>query len=354
MPSKRTINDSDLTWYASQLDLAPPPMDYAGAGAILIAHFGVHGHDPFTRKDWDLVLEAFATATGTIEIPDSVKVANKTFERLSKGLTRPKWGYYSHRAPEAPETAPTAPQAPGASATPAESAPTELEAAMDALATDEPVVATKAPEPDLDAILDAAQEAYEDDLAHSFSQGLDKPPAPKPLVVLEAGVTWVPPGLEHKSHALYVEDEGLRRIAVSQTKCFGNFSDRAKACSGCPLAGFCAVASMSGLSDIEAALNRETEEAVALETARAEAEAKRLARANEPVETARAEVVAKVVTETEPPTPSETEPVLPPGATTISPPFDSKCTKCPDMVPKWSTAVHLPGEGIVHLACANK
>lgn len=360
MPSKRTISDSSLQDFVLHLVAGNAPTTYADAGRELISHFDAYGLDPFTRKDWDLVLAAYADQTGNIEIPGVVKVANKTFERLSKGLTRPKWGYYSSQAAtQAPVTAPEPAQAPAATPAPPVASVDELEAAMDALATDEPVntVPSQKTEaetgegPDLDALLDAAQEAHEDDLAMAFSQGLDKPPAPKPLVIVEAGVTWVPPGLDHKSHPLYVEDEGLRRLAVSQTRCFGNYSDRAKACKSCPLVGFCAVASMTGLGDIEAALNRETEEAIAIEAARAEAEAKRLARANEPTPEPES-----TPAENEPETSNETPEGLdlPDGASLIQPPFGSKCSKCSEMVPAWSTAVHLPGEGLVHAACANK
>jgi hypothetical protein len=103
MPSKRTISDTDLNSYALKLAELPMPSGYAEAGKDLIALFGALGHDPFTRKDWDLVLAAYARDTGNVEIPESVKVANKTFERLSKGLTRPKWGYYSTK-PAAPKS----------------------------------------------------------------------------------------------------------------------------------------------------------------------------------------------------------------------------------------------------------
>jgi hypothetical protein len=386
MPSKRTISDTDLNSYALKLAELPMPSGYAEAGKDLIALFGALGHDPFTRKDWDLVLAAYARDTGNVEIPESVKVANTPFERLSKGLTRPKWGYYSTK-PAAPKSrdcehcgceiaadeaacvctaaqaevdakntadwkasqAATNPLADGSSAPAAPSAtPDEvdgcpLEAALDAMAEDGAV--------NVEAAEQALTEAHEEEQALAYSTGA---PVPAKPVIHDSGsgVAWVPPGLDYESHPLYVEDEGLRRLAVSQTRCFGNFSDRASTCKGCPLAGFCAVASMSGLADIEAALNRETEEALALEAARAESEAKRSAR-DEP--TPAEEKAEETSNETAEAPEAEEAPVnLPEGASLIQPPFESRCSKCTKMVPAWSTAVHLPGEGLVHADCANK
>lgn len=91
----------------------------------------------------------------------------------------------------------------------------------------------------------------------------------------ENGVSWTPPRAQVSEAAgLYLEDVGLRRLAVSGSNCFGvAFSSGAQQCQVCPLASFCAEASLSHVATVAAQLDQQTNEAIA----RAQREADRRA-----------------------------------------------------------------------------
>ena len=350
MPSKRTISDEAVETFVLHLLSGDPAKDYTEAGEQLIAHFSDEGHDPFTRKDWDIVLEAYAANTGNIEIPGVVKVANKTFEKLTKGLTRPKWGYYSSMSDE--ERAQDASVALAEHVDEAQATKAHHEAAVDAV---------EAEQAEVDNLLDAVLgdpnggPSLDDLLDAAAAQAPEPEPAPEPApepVETQGGVSWLPPTPKVPNAALYVEDAGLRRLAVSQTSCFGNYSDRAPTCDGCPLAGFCATASMTSFADITAALDHKTEQAISRarrSSVTEEAEAMAYS-TGATVDSVADDLLSKADAVTQEPA----EDPLPEGASLIQPPWEATCSACNKIVPALSTAVHLPGKGLVHKTCVGK
>lgn len=79
---------------------------------------------------------------------------------------------------------------------------------------------------------------------------LPSAPAPKVQMVAAAAVPVNDP--------LLVEDTGLRRMMISNTKCFGLYHERAVTCKTCPLAGFCHEAGKADYGNIAARLDAAT------------------------------------------------------------------------------------------------
>ena len=150
-----------------------------------------------------------------------------------------------------------------------------------------------------------------------------------PVVVLAPVVAEEPPG----EIDYYAVDLGLRRLAIAQSNCFGSHKETSSACGGCPLAPYCAPATMASMADIAADLDRKTEKALAAAAA---------PKAPKAPEAAPAPVYE-----------APTGP-LPEGAKEMETPFDSFCSICRGSIPEGSIGVHLPGSGMVHTHCAVK
>lgn len=162
------------------------------------------------------------------------------------------------------------------------------------------------------------------------------------------GVFWSPL-LVGTSDETYDADMGLRRIAVSQSACFGNYSTRASACQSCPLASFCVQASLSSLPALVASLDEATNTSIK------NAIAVR-ARANTPSPIDEIlGIQPKQVETLRPVTPKAEEIDLsgfPAGTSLIPIPIEVVCTGCAHPVPVDSKGVHIPKRGLFHIACA--
>ena len=153
---------------------------------------------------------------------------------------------------------------------------------------------------------------------------------PATTVEAEPGVFWSPLLVE-KVESLYSNDVGLRRIAVSQSSCFGNFSIKSNQCKSCPLASYCAQASNAHIATIAAALDAQT----VLDIKNAKQGMKII----DPAPSA-----PKVVEQKK----------LPDGAFVFQSAFETVCSLCSKEVPEKSEAVHIPKRGVYHTSCAQE
>ncbi len=166
------------------------------------------------------------------------------------------------------------------------------------------------------------------------------PSMPKVVdVQVVAGLSWAPEAVEASGdEGYYAEDLGLRRIAISGSRCFGFYSKGSGSCGACPLARFCAEASMGRLADIAARLDRETEQALAEAKA---AEERRAALAERAAE---AHAPAREVTEA----PAE---AVAPGLSTTTLEFDVICDACGNTINRGAEAVIAESDEIFHPGC---
>jgi hypothetical protein len=204
-----------------------------------------------------------------------------------------------------------------------------------------------------------------------------------PEPVASAGVVWTPPTVAHDPYAGV--DDYIVGLAAASTPCFGGYSARAKAaCGVCPLAARCAASATTRMTEIAAMIEREEAEAILrkeceereaiLRKEREEAEAIRETNARRKAEEAeairaRAEEEARKVAEMITPTTTTTSsvsspspasllqgmapaaPAAPSNGTGVSVAFDAVCAKCRGMIPRDSSAVHVPGSGLFHNTC---
>lgn len=280
--------------------------------------FRAHDHQPFTRRDVASVLHVMGAPVEDpfkVKDPDTGKLGWQVFYPLTEehGLVKASRTYYAFgedgKAPETTQDAPVSAPAPEEVVEVAPEAPEPVEAPVAEETEPEAPVIEVAPEPE----------------------------TPEPD---EVGLAWLPETPDVDA-GYYEEDEGLRRMAVSQSSCFGNFYSGSKACGECPLARFCAPASLAAMADIAAELDRKTEEAMARATFQS-------------------------VPEPDPtpePTPDPDEDVplgddapfeWPEGWSVTETPFDSFCSECRGEIPEGGTGVHVPGKGMMHVGCAKK
>lgn len=160
------------------------------------------------------------------------------------------------------------------------------------------------------------------------------------------GVFWSPL-LVGSSDEVYNDDLGLRRIAVSQSVCFGNYSSRATQCQGCPLASFCAQASIANLPTLVATLDAATVADIKA------AKTVRKPSAPSPIDDLLGISPAPVAV----PRPLPDEETLdlsgfPRGTNVIPISFEAVCTGCSKEIFENSKGVHVPEKGLFHIACA--
>jgi hypothetical protein len=146
-------------------------------------------------------------------------------------------------------------------------------------------------------------------------------------VVTEAGVQYIPPTVTAVDGG-YGDDAGLRRMAVEATRCFGSWSTRSDQCGSCPLAALCQQAGMADFAEVAAALDAETERAVA--------------NAAQPTPAPAAKPASEGVSFA----PAS-------GMKVVQTPFDLTCTVCDKQIPMGSDVVHVPGKGACHPGCAH-
>ena len=142
------------------------------------------------------------------------------------------------------------------------------------------------------------------------------------------GVAWAPEKTEDDL-GLYVEDEGLKKIALMGANCFGDHQTGNKHCKGCPLAGSCQVAAFAKIADIAALLDEQTLEAM------------------KPAP----EVEEDEVAFEEPAEETAKEPTLPEGATVTTTPFTTVCSACDKPIEGGVECVNIRGKGNFHFEC---
>jgi len=160
------------------------------------------------------------------------------------------------------------------------------------------------------------------------------PAEPTPIakvVVVEpkgtVGVSWKgPSGTPAATHTIYDGDAYFRSLAAEKTRCFGKWSAKANACKECPLAALCHGAQTTRLAEIAHTLDVEWATKVA---------------------TPPAPTVAPVAAPEPTPTPT-----LPEGAKVMPVAFETVCSSCGEVCPEGVEAVHIPGRGVFHNACA--
>lgn len=166
------------------------------------------------------------------------------------------------------------------------------------------------------------------------------------------GVFWSPLQVG-ASDEIYDTDMGLRRIAVSQSACFGNYSTRAAPCQSCPLASFCVQASISNLPGLVASLD----EATNTEIKNAIAASVR-ARTPSPINALIDALLGIPAKPVEAPRPAPATPAkldlsaFPKGTSIIPIPIEVVCTGCSHPLLVDSEGVHIPARGLFHIACA--
>jgi hypothetical protein len=165
------------------------------------------------------------------------------------------------------------------------------------------------------------------------------PASPAPSTVkVKAGLSWAPDVVEASGdEGYYAEDLGLRRIAISGSRCFGFYSKGSGSCGACPLARYCAEATMGRLADIAARLDRETEQALAE------------AKASEERRAALADAAAEAHAPSAPK--ADPAPEAPAGETTTLE-FDVLCDGCGNTIAKGEAAVINEADEIFHSGCA--
>ena len=170
------------------------------------------------------------------------------------------------------------------------------------------------------------------------------------VVELVSGLVWMPEPIEANENleGWYAEDEGLRQIAVSQSKCFGNFSANAPTCKACPLVRWCSASGLANLDDIASELDSATEREIqeaerAYENARLAAQAAARAKAAPPPVSPSAPAYA-------PPPLADDE--WPTNYKLVPLPFDGVCSECEGLIKGGDKGVHLTGVGMLHINCA--
>ena len=293
---KLQLSSGQVAAYALQ---AGSFTNLADATQSALDAFHQSGHDPYTRRDVCAVITAMGGPEDPINAEEGGIEGWKLINPLIKGKRAPGRGFYTQK--NRPPLAPLAPK------------------------SDEEIAAEQA-------------ELAERGIAIEQVPGLSW--MPEPAEADESREGW------------YADDEGLRQIAVSQSRCFGNFSAAASACQGCPLGRWCASSGLAGLDDIASELDAATENEIreaerAAENARlaAEAAARRAAAPPAPQPPASTPAPSSV-----PSSPDE----WPEGYKVVPLPFDGVCSECDGLIPGQAKGVHLTGVGMMHIDCARK
>jgi len=125
--------------------------------------------------------------------------------------------------------------------------------------------------------LDRSYEKHFDSLMEPVGRGfyvrkggggvLERPPR-APRASRSEGLSWSPAFLapDQERESWYSEDAGLRRLALSQTKCFSSYSEGEKSCGVCPLARFCQEASFAKMDELARLLDEQEEARILAES----------------------------------------------------------------------------------------
>lgn len=157
------------------------------------------------------------------------------------------------------------------------------------------------------------------------------------VVINGQGVAYIPTKTE-TDLALYAEDESLKRIALMSAKCFGEYSNKAKQCKGCPLAGSCQVSAFAKYAVFAAELDKATEEALKPKEVKVE----------EPVVEEKVEEQQVETTKEENAIPELKEGWRYQESTVIT----TVCSECEEAIPAGTACINISGKGNFHLGCA--
>jgi len=188
-------------------------------------------------------------------------------------------------------------------------------------------------------------------------------------IVRKEGIVWKPEILNEGKPAkglseavrIYEEDEGLRRLAVSNTPCFAiGYSPKAKQCKVCPLSVRCSVNSLGVFAIIGRDLDRATK--LSIENTAENERRRRADEARKKAEDKAAKNRAEDAEKNPPPDPGDmsneevqrrlNEKYGDTGSSVIQLPFEGVCSFCNIQMDKGEQGVHLPGRGMVHIPCA--
>lgn len=265
-------------------------IDLKTAIAMVLQEFSAD-LDPFTRKDLTAVLREAGFPNDLEKDPEAWATVSAEIKRCASNTT--DRGFYTQKG-----------SIPSRAATPSRSAPPKP------ASTEAP--STSASSPDVEV-----QESE--------------------------GVPWSPL-LFGTCDETYSKDTGLRRIAISQSTCFGSYSSRAEACRECPLSSFCAQASFAGLPAIASYLDKATENSIK------EALAPKKGGVPSPIDELLG--IAPKPAATPDPDAGISLTGFPPGTSIIPTSFDAICSECSGEIQENSKGVHIPSRGLFHLWCA--
>lgn len=250
------------------------------AAVVAVLEVFKRQHDPYTRKDLVAVLTKCGSPIDFMKDSDAYRVLGSV---ISSSKPTKEKGYYTQRSN------------------------TEWSLGQS------PKVVSEAPSTEPSEVATAPTEA----------EGRTS------LIQEVAGIFWSPSG--GSSHELYREDIGLRRLAISQSSCFGSYSSRAASCKECPLSAFCVQSTVSKLPSLVAALDLDTVSKIS-------------GSVTKPVKT-------PVPVVTEPEVVVRPKRALPDGATKTTVSFEAVCTKCSREIAENSEAYHVPRKGLFHPNC---
>jgi hypothetical protein len=177
-------------------------------------------------------------------------------------------------------------------------------------------------------------------------------------VVTKSGLSWLPtvPTVPSEQEGYYSDDEGLRRLAATNVRCFGFYAETDKSCKVCPLARFCAQSSMASIAAIVSRLDTETEEALARVAAAAAAPPSASEdEASDESSEAEASVAARATVGPEAPLADRMNAKYGDGGwEEVTLPFDGVCSAsgCSKAILEEANAIHVAGVGMFHPDCA--
>lgn len=154
------------------------------------------------------------------------------------------------------------------------------------------------------------------------------------------------------THPLYVTNERARSIAIEQTRCFGFYSERAKTCDSCPLAGLCFAARGGKVAEANARAEEKAREAA--DEAAADRKVWEDAAASLSGEmTEAADAIGAVLDEADSAPEAAPEAAVPAGGNVITLPFGVICSHCGEQTEKFTDVFSVEGKGTYHIGCAS-
>ncbi len=194
-------------------------------------------------------------------------------------------------------------------------------------------------------------------------------PAKTPRASKSEGLSWSPSFLapDPDRESWYGVDAGLRRLALSSTKCFSSYSEGDKACSQCPLARFCQEASFAKLNELATLLDEQEESRLmALAQQASQAPASQAPASQAPASQAPAsQAPASQAPASQAPASQAPASQAPASllADLLSRGFDGRelvmpfrgvCSYCGEQVPATASVIQIKGRGMYHPDCAAK